>query len=160
MCYIRGSVIPCFISLSCRNPQALDMITAANCIDVRLQRTVGYSCAPGIEKKKVSYQESVREFAKAVWSPSATMQSDPCNRHLEGEIRIPKDLKPTSLMDHFSVSVRCTSFYCIHTLLTLHVLSTLSYYARLMSPDSDLQTQRFCFLNRSTLSPPMLGLGQ
>jgi len=104
LCYIRGSVIPCFISLSCRNPQALDMITAANCIDVRLQRTVGYSCAPGIEKKKVSYQESVREFAKAVWSPSATMQSDPCNRHLEGEIRIPKDLKPTSLMDHFSVS--------------------------------------------------------
>ncbi|KAE9405202.1 hypothetical protein BT96DRAFT_955390 [Gymnopus androsaceus JB14] len=102
--YARGSVIPCFLSLSSRDPQALDMITASDCINVCLQRRVGYSCAPGIEKKKVAYQESLRDFAKAAWMPSATMQSDPYNRHLEGEIRIPKDFRPTSLMDHFSIS--------------------------------------------------------
>jgi hypothetical protein len=80
------------------------MIIASDCINVNLQRTVGYSCTPGIGKKKVASQEALREFTKAVWWPSATMQSDPYRRHLEGEIKIPKDLKPTSLMDHFSVS--------------------------------------------------------
>jgi hypothetical protein len=80
------------------------MIIASDCINISLQRRVGYSCALGVDKKKVSYQESLREFAKAVWLPSVTMQSDRFNRHLEGEIRIPKDSKPTTLIDHFSIS--------------------------------------------------------
>jgi hypothetical protein len=104
LCYTRGSVIPCSLTVSSRDPQALDMITASDCINVTLQRRVGYSCALGLEKKKVAEQESYRDFSRAVWWPSATMQSDPYNRHLDGEIRIPKDSRPTSLMDHFSIS--------------------------------------------------------
>ncbi|KAF5391524.1 hypothetical protein D9757_002500 [Collybiopsis confluens] len=107
LCYTRGSIIPCFLTLSSRDPQALDMITASDCINVKLQRRVMYSCAPGLEKRKVATQECFREFSKAAWWPSSTMPSDLYNRHLEGEIRIPKDLRPSSLMDHFSVS------YCV-----------------------------------------------
>ncbi|KAJ3935599.1 MAG: hypothetical protein NXY57DRAFT_1046588 [Lentinula lateritia] len=104
LCYTRGSVIPCSLTLSSSDPQALDMITASDCVNVGLRRTVGYTSAPGIEKKRVAYQESSREFGKAVWWPSASVQGDRYNRHLEGEIRLAKDLRPTSLMDHFSIS--------------------------------------------------------
>ncbi|KIK55149.1 hypothetical protein GYMLUDRAFT_176179 [Collybiopsis luxurians FD-317 M1] len=104
LCYTRGSVIPCYLTLSSRDPQALDMMTASDCIDVKLRRRVAYTCAPGIEKRKVALQESFREFSKAVWWSSSTMPSDPYNRYLEGEIRIPKDLRPSSLIDHFSIS--------------------------------------------------------
>ncbi|KAJ4477348.1 hypothetical protein J3R30DRAFT_3291186 [Lentinula aciculospora] len=104
LCYTRGSLIPCSLTLSSGDPQALDMVTASNCINVDLRRTVGYTSAPGIEKKRVAHQELSRECGKAVWWPSASIQSDRYNRHLEGEIRVPKDLRPTSLMDHFSIS--------------------------------------------------------
>ncbi|KAF9068961.1 hypothetical protein BDP27DRAFT_1522613 [Rhodocollybia butyracea] len=104
LCYTRGSIIPCSFSLSSRDPQALDMIMASDCIEVHLQRKVAYSCAPGLEKRKVAEQESFREFGKAVWWPSPTIQRDPYTRHLDGEIKIPKDLRPTSLIDHFSIS--------------------------------------------------------
>lgn len=96
--------------MSSSDPQALDMITASDCVNVGLRRTVGYTSAPGIEKKRVAYQESSREFGKAVWWPSASVQGDRHNRHLEGEIRLAKDLRPTSLMDHFSISVRSKRF--------------------------------------------------
>ncbi|KAJ3757690.1 hypothetical protein EV360DRAFT_83778 [Lentinula raphanica] len=104
LAYTRGSVIPCCLSLSSADPQALDMITASDCINLNLRRTVGYTSAPGIEKKRVAHQELTRECGKAYWWPSASIQSDRHNRYLEGEIRLSKDLKPTALMDHFSVS--------------------------------------------------------
>ncbi|KAJ3739216.1 hypothetical protein DFH05DRAFT_1514389 [Lentinula detonsa] len=104
LCYTRGSVIPCCLTLSSEDAQALDMIIASDSINVSLLRKVGYTSAPGIEKKRVAHQDFSREFEKANWWPSASIQSDHFNRHLEGEIRLAKELKPTSLMDHFSIS--------------------------------------------------------
>jgi len=43
-------------------------------------------------------------MGKAVWWPSTDTRSDQNTRHLEGEIKLAKDLRPTSEMGHFSIS--------------------------------------------------------
>jgi len=48
----------------------------------------------------------VEDMGKAVWWPSTDARSGADIRHLEGEIKLAKDLRPTSEMAHFSISVR------------------------------------------------------
>ena len=44
-------------------------------------------------------------MASAVWWPSSENRSTSTTRYLEGEIHLAKDLRPTSEMGHFSISV-------------------------------------------------------
>lgn len=44
-------------------------------------------------------------MGSAVWWPASDTRSDSTTRHLEGELHLAKDLRPTSEMSHFSISV-------------------------------------------------------
>jgi hypothetical protein len=44
-------------------------------------------------------------MGNAVWWSSTDAHNDESTRHLEGEIKLAKDLRPTSEMGHFSISV-------------------------------------------------------
>ena len=48
-------------------------------------------------------------MASAVWWPSSDSRSTSTTRYLEGEINLAKDLRPTSEMGHFSISVSSTN---------------------------------------------------
>ena len=48
-------------------------------------------------------------MGSAVWWPAAEASGNPNIRHLEGEIKLPKDLRPTTCIGHFSVSVSILS---------------------------------------------------
>ena len=56
-------------------------------------------------KRDVAWNETVEDMTSAVWWPSSDSRSTSTARYLEGEISLAKDLRPTSEMGHFSISV-------------------------------------------------------
>lgn len=119
LCYTRGAAIPCVLDIECKDRQALDLLASPKAIVVQLRRrvrfflaaaTVGDGQAPG-------WNDTVEDLETAVWWPGAGNSADPCTRRLEGEIRLSKDLKPTSAIAHFSVSVRSLRCPVLFTLI-------------------------------------------
>ncbi|KAK7032321.1 hypothetical protein VNI00_013280 [Paramarasmius palmivorus] len=102
--YTRGSVIPCFLNLWSIDRQTLEWVSNPNSIALTLCRKVKYYNAPAMAKSEVSWKETSKDICTARWWPSGTIQSDPQNRYLEGEIRLPKDLRPSSRVAHFSIT--------------------------------------------------------
>jgi len=71
---------------------------------------VRYYKESGARKAQVGWIEHSEDVATASWWNSSsgtgrTQRADPHICHLEGEISVPKDLKPTASMGHFSISV-------------------------------------------------------
>ncbi|KAF9267938.1 hypothetical protein L218DRAFT_654005 [Marasmius fiardii PR-910] len=104
LCYTRGSVIPCFLKLSSRDSQALDWVANPNSVQLGLRRTVRYYIAATFGRTDVAWKEYSKDICTATWRPSRTLQGDEDSFYLEGEIRLPKDLKPSSKMGRFSIS--------------------------------------------------------
>ncbi|ESK95334.1 hypothetical protein Moror_3906 [Moniliophthora roreri MCA 2997] len=104
LCYTRGSVIPCFLNLWSIDRQTLDWVSNPNSIALTLCRKIKYYNAPAMAKSEVSWKETSKDICTARWWPSGTIQGDSQNRYLEGEIRLPKDLRPSSEVAHFSIS--------------------------------------------------------
>jgi len=105
LCYTRGTVIPCILTLEGRDSQALDMLSTPSSVVVCLRRHVKYYNSPSsISRLNVAWKDSFEDVASAVWWPSGTSRSNPCTRHLEGEIRLAKDLRPSSAIAHFSIT--------------------------------------------------------
>ncbi|THU84189.1 hypothetical protein K435DRAFT_783908 [Dendrothele bispora CBS 962.96] len=111
LCYTRGSVIPFFLDLYSSYSQALKLVSEPSSVVVCLRQCVRYFQASGAHKSKVAWEQSFEDVSTAsLWVPPATIDSnrhgidDRTTRRLEGEIMIPKNLKPSSSMDHFSIS--------------------------------------------------------
>ncbi|KAF8968052.1 hypothetical protein BDZ97DRAFT_449634 [Flammula alnicola] len=104
LCYARGTVMPCFLTLEGRDTQALDLLSAPTSIVLSLRRRVRFYNKTSSSRKDVAWNETVEDMGTAVWWPSTDSRSDSNTRHLEGEIRLAKDLRPTSEMGHFSIS--------------------------------------------------------
>ncbi|KAL0579589.1 hypothetical protein V5O48_002427 [Marasmius crinis-equi] len=104
LCYTRGSSIPCFLKLSGRDAQALDGVSNPNSIQLTLRRTVKYHIAASFGKSAVSWKECSKDICTGSWWHSRNLQSDPHNRYFEGSIKLPKDLRPSSKLEHFSIS--------------------------------------------------------
>lgn len=104
LCYTRGYTIPCFLKLSSRDSQALDWVANPSSIQVGLRRTVKYYIAATFGRTDVAWKEYSKDICFATWRPSRTLQGDTNTFYLEGEIRLPKDLKPSSKMGRFSIS--------------------------------------------------------
>ncbi|KAF9528292.1 hypothetical protein CPB83DRAFT_814250 [Crepidotus variabilis] len=116
LCYTRGTVIPCFIQLSCPDRQCLAALSTPALQNVRLGRRVTYFKDPnkGIDqhfqirafpesRSVAKYPSSSWEFDEAEtaiwWEPQqldngSSFSSDV--RWLEGEIHLADDLPPTS----------------------------------------------------------------
>lgn len=70
-------------------------------------------------RSDVAWHESVEDMGTAVWWPSAGIRSKSNIRHLEGEIKLAKDLRPTTSVGHFSISVSTSAiplFFFTHLL--------------------------------------------
>nr|GAT51267.1 predicted protein [Mycena chlorophos] len=101
--YTRGGFIPCFLTYHCSDPQALDLIAAPSAISISLQRHV--TCASiftgnGHRSPPVN---DTQECARAVFWPADPTQQYHNRRAFEGEIALPKTLKPTSAIAHFTL---------------------------------------------------------
>ena len=102
LCYTRGSVIPCMMSLEGNNTAALDAMSAPGSIVVTLQRHVRYNT------RRTKEKATVEEIASGIWWPTVSQASQNSSRScfMEGEIQLSKDLRSSSDVGSFSVSVR------------------------------------------------------
>jgi hypothetical protein len=100
-------VISLFLTLEGRESRAMDLLAIPSAISVVLRRRVRFFNKTCISREDVAWNENVKDVITALWWPSTTQEvrSDATTRYLEGEIRLPKDLRPTSEMGHFSISV-------------------------------------------------------
>ncbi|KAJ7649992.1 hypothetical protein FB45DRAFT_6712 [Roridomyces roridus] len=106
LCYTRGSPIPCLISLSSPDAQALDLLSSPRAISVHLRRRLS-PITPASQRSGMFdanadlSADPAENMALATWWP-LQLQS-PGTRRLEGEIQLPSALKPSSRMAHFGV---------------------------------------------------------
>ncbi|KAI0752587.1 hypothetical protein C8Q80DRAFT_1342136 [Daedaleopsis nitida] len=114
LCYTRGSVIPCVMTVETTDPQALDLLSAPRSPVVRLLRKIatgeatlgssGGKKLPGLE-----YEHVVQALTTAVWAPDTARQ--PHRRTLHGEIHLSAGLKPTSRLGKFELSLNGASIW-------------------------------------------------
>ncbi|GLB40290.1 hypothetical protein LshimejAT787_0801610 [Lyophyllum shimeji] len=104
LCYTRGTVLPCFLSLQGADESTLDLFSAPSAVAVKLQRRVRFFCKQSHSHSESAWQETVEEVGSASWWPSAGIRSHSGVRHLEGEIKLAKDLRPSTAIGHFSIS--------------------------------------------------------
>ena len=91
LCYTRGSVIPCSLSISCRDAQGLDLLSMPRAIDIRLERHISMDFDAGRQYSYgLAYETATLDVQSAVWWP---MSSGANNRLLMGEIHLARDLK-------------------------------------------------------------------
>jgi hypothetical protein len=94
--YTRGTVVPLFLTLHSKDAQALDLLSSPNAIHIRLRRNVKFTYTGGADL------EDAEHFVEnAVWWPAAG--GDDHSRRMNGEIRLAKDLKPTTSISHFTI---------------------------------------------------------
>lgn len=101
--YTRGTALPCRMVLQSEDAQALDLISAPSSVMLSLRRRVRFYNKASVGKTDVAWNESFETAGTAIWWPSTTESSDSFTRYLEGEIQIPKDMKPTASISHFSI---------------------------------------------------------
>ncbi|KAJ4477342.1 hypothetical protein J3R30DRAFT_3290821 [Lentinula aciculospora] len=122
--YTRGSVIPVSLTLSSTDSQALDLLSSRQSLTVRLRRKVTSNSAQTFAELNAPWNatqgailtEPTVEIADAVWWQrpgsvninetimNSTMQSKTrLYREMEGEILLPKNLKPTFRISHFGI---------------------------------------------------------
>ncbi|KAJ7077165.1 hypothetical protein B0H15DRAFT_862630 [Mycena belliarum] len=107
--YTRGSVIPCSLTYACDDPQALELVCTPATTNVCLQRQVDFSPAPAAAEYALrdSTSHSLLEISRAVWWPVHDGRGLGSCR-LDGEIHLPKSLKPSSTISHFRISYHVT----------------------------------------------------
>ncbi|KAI3604989.1 hypothetical protein WG66_001905 [Moniliophthora roreri] len=127
--YTRGSVIPCFLKFSSLDVQALDVARPGDSIKLYLRRTIKYQRP---SDSKFNWNEATKDVCTALWwnPPNTSGGTDRAVRYLEGEIQLPKDLKPSAKVEHFSISytlvlypIEMTGFRTIGTDLNRPLLS-------------------------------------
>ncbi|KAF9453506.1 hypothetical protein P691DRAFT_755560 [Macrolepiota fuliginosa MF-IS2] len=104
LCFTRGTVIPLCLTIEGADAAALDVLSKPSSIVVSLRRRVRFYNKVSYGRSDVAWNETVEDIGTASWWPSQTMQSATYARQLEGEIRLPKDMRPSSDMGHFSIA--------------------------------------------------------
>ncbi|KAJ7158492.1 hypothetical protein C8R46DRAFT_1002107 [Mycena filopes] len=104
--YTRGSVIPCSLTYICDDSQALNLICTPATTNVCLHREVSFQQAPVAAEYSVpidTVTDSLLEISRAVWWPVYDGRGVGGSCRFDGEMHLPKSLKPTSSMSHFSL---------------------------------------------------------
>ncbi|KAJ6624070.1 hypothetical protein B0H10DRAFT_1785291 [Mycena sp. CBHHK59/15] len=112
--YTRGSAIPCSVIYWSQDSQALNLLCTPSTINVCLHRQVTYDKSHAVaeyahaqREAGVSAGDAVLEISRAVWWPvNDGSGSDGCR--FDGEIHLPKSLKPSSAVSHFAISYSVT----------------------------------------------------
>ncbi|KAJ7707460.1 hypothetical protein B0H17DRAFT_1032757 [Mycena rosella] len=104
--YTRGSVIPCSLKYSCDDSQALDLVCTPATTNVCLHRQVTFRPEPAAAEysaRRDTTADTFLEISRAVWWPVQDGAGSGSCR-FDGEIHLPKSLKPSSTISHFSIS--------------------------------------------------------
>lgn len=91
------------MTLEGRDPKILDVLATPRAIVVKLRRRLRFSGRTTSSKKEASWNESVEDVGTAVWWTPVNSPQDPHARCLEGEIRLAKDLRPSTEIAHLSI---------------------------------------------------------
>ncbi|KAI9060021.1 hypothetical protein FKP32DRAFT_1578831, partial [Trametes sanguinea] len=111
LCYTRGSVIPCLLTIETADPQALLLLSAPRSPVVRLVRRISTQEATagsvGLKKfPSLEYESTVQEISTAIWWPDrANDAGSSQKRVLHGEIQLSSSLKPSCRLGKFELSV-------------------------------------------------------
>jgi hypothetical protein len=107
LCYTRGTLIPCALKLESDDKNVLNIFAEPTAIALLLRRQVRFFSQPTDlnQPEDVAWNEHVGEIGTANWWPSPRFTRDSSPRYLEGEIKLTRDLRPTSTICHFSISV-------------------------------------------------------
>ncbi|TDL25703.1 hypothetical protein BD410DRAFT_604749 [Rickenella mellea] len=105
LCYTRGTAIPCSMTISARDCQAVDLLATPKSPQVRLLRKVNYGAVEQpLGKDGQTLTHSTTDIVSAVWWPDGNEEcTDVHTRRLNGEIHLPKDLQPSFIFGRFSV---------------------------------------------------------
>jgi hypothetical protein len=107
--YTRGTVIPLFLVLTSEDKQALDLLSSDNAIHVLLCRHIRYHMLASHASKNKQVNSGWKDTSEfldgAVWWPVEGESRDGNTRKMHGEIRLSKDLMPSTSIAHFSVDV-------------------------------------------------------
>ncbi|PPQ66186.1 hypothetical protein CVT24_000163 [Panaeolus cyanescens] len=108
--YTRGTVIPCYVTIVCEDPDVLKDLSNAKVQQVKLTRTVRFFSNPPreidrhLKDNKPSVRKEVDEIDIASWwRPSKDVAQENTCSILEGEIHLAKTLVPSSEFLPFSV---------------------------------------------------------
>ena len=101
------------------------MLSSSTSIVVSLRRRVRFYNKSASSRRDVAWNETVEDMGTAVWWPSTAADaiSTSTTRHLEGEIRLAKDLRPTSELGHFSISVRFSPYIILISCIDIWFLA-------------------------------------
>ncbi|OBZ76034.1 hypothetical protein A0H81_03080 [Grifola frondosa] len=107
LCYTRGSVVPCLMTIKTADPQALDLLAAPRSMLVRLRRhiSMGEVSAVGIKSSGVEFETATQDVSTATWW-SYKEGGEPLSqkRVLHGEIPLASALKPSCNLGRFQLS--------------------------------------------------------
>ncbi|CAL1710189.1 unnamed protein product [Somion occarium] len=107
LAYTRGSVLPCTVHIECSDVQALDLLASPEAMDIRLRRhiSMGLADVSSISARAPAYgiefEETTEEIKSAVWWPT---RHGTTYRALDGEIHLPRELKPSCCIGRFRLS--------------------------------------------------------
>ncbi|KDR84281.1 hypothetical protein GALMADRAFT_237009 [Galerina marginata CBS 339.88] len=102
LCYARGATIPCFLTLASEDSNSLALLGGQKNPRVRLMRRVRHANPHNKDVLKTV----VNEISFGVWwMPSKEVMEKPNLRHLQGEIHLPSDMKPSYTMPSFRIEV-------------------------------------------------------
>ena len=113
----------------------MDLLANPNAIVVSLRRRVRFFKRTCTSAEDVAWNENVEDMGAATWWPSAAhdVHSTEKTRHLEGEIRLTKDMRPTSEMGHFSISVSTEPHLRFRPAFFVHTPSKSSHRASIIT---------------------------
>ncbi|KAJ7667124.1 hypothetical protein B0H17DRAFT_1251884 [Mycena rosella] len=100
--YTRGSAIPCSLIYFCQDLQALNLLCTPTTVNLRLHRQVKCRLL-SLGTPYTLTTDAIEESGRAVWWPANTGPPRQDGRRFDGEIHLPKGLKPTSTISHFTL---------------------------------------------------------
>lgn len=144
LCYTRGTVIPCFITLTSADTQALNLLAVPSCIPIRLRRHVtDYSPdftpnsptefrQPNTLNIPKRWKVTSEDLSAGVWWPVSEGGQEH-NKRLNGEIKLSQNLKSTCVIGNLMVQVR-SNIFLVATFIA--EIPSLSQYSVVVLPFS------------------------
>ncbi|KAG6821318.1 hypothetical protein H0H93_000179 [Arthromyces matolae] len=148
--YTRGTILPCCLSLQGADEDMLHLFASPSAVNLKLQRRIRFfskGTTSFTENSFGPWVEKVEDVSTATWWPSTNLSSHRGSRHLEGEIKLSKDLRPTTAIGHFSISYHVV-------LCPFDVLHSSSEGRSLLSEPVEIATMHAHGPRPHTYSPP------
>lgn len=114
LCYTRGSPLPCAVTISSSDSQAVDLLASPRSVNVHLRRSVrSRKTSTYLSQTPISqsscivggFKDFVQDVGEAVWwtCNNPILEHEVTSKSLMGEILLPVTLKPSCLIGKFCI---------------------------------------------------------